>query len=497
MIRVAVDTAVIGAGFSGSLLALLLHHTGQRVVLFEKGRHPRFALGESSTPLTNLELEEIASKYDLPWLAPLAEHGSWKRSYPGLPVGLKRGFTFAHHQPGQLFEPRPDHGTELMVTASPNNEVGDTHWLRADFDQFVADHAVAEGVPYFDHVNLGEFDPGPPWRLRGEREGDAIDVTASFVVDATGFDGALVKALGIESSPETMRTRSWSVYSHFADVALWADVQRELGADLSGHPFTCDDAALHHVLGRDGWMWVLRFDNGITSAGTLFDPRLRQSDPGLTPLEEWDAALARFPSVARQFRRARPVLDWRRTGIIQRRARQVVGPNWALISSAAYSLDAMFSTGNSHAMLCVRRLARMLQRHTGRATLATELDRYATKLQREIDFLDQLVHGCYLSFGCFPLLAAWTMYYFTGAIAAEHRRRGGEATGDEEILSSHIPEFRQRVESSYLELARLAQKGRPSADEIRNFERRVARDIAPWNIAGLCDPAKLNLYPFG
>jgi FADH2 O2-dependent halogenase len=496
MIRLAVDTAVIGAGFSGCLLALMLHRAGQRVVLLEKGRHPRFALGESSTPLTNLELEEIAREYDLPWLAPLAEHGSWKRSYPGLPVGLKRGFTFACHRPDRVFEPRSDHGTELLVTASPANEVGDTHWLRADFDQFIANHAISEGVPYFDRVNLTEFDPGPPWRLRGESEGEAIDVTASFVVDASGSDGALTRALGIESSPEGLRTRSWSVYSHFADVDLWGDVQRELGADLSDHPFTCDDAALHHVLG-DGWMWVLRFDNGITSAGTLFDPRRRPSDSSLTPVEEWNAALARFPSVARQFRRAQPVLDWRRTEIIQRRARRVVGANWALVSSAAYSLDAMFSTGNAHAMLSVRRLARMLQRHVGRSTLAAELERYAAKLQREIDFLDLLVHGCYLSFGCFPLLAAWTMYYFTGAIAAEHRRRGDGAAGDEEILSSHISDFRQRVEGAYLELARLAQSGRPSADEIRAFERRVARDIAPWNVAGLCDPVRKNLYPFG
>jgi len=496
MIRLAVDTAVIGAGFSGSLLALMLHRAGQRVVLLEKGRHPRFALGESSTPLTNLELEEIAREYDLPWLAPLAKHGSWKKSYPKLPVGLKRGFTFAWHQPDHPFEPSPDHAAELLVTASPTNEVGDTHWLRADFDQFIADHAVAEGVPYLDRTNLSSFEPGPPWRLRGEREGEAIEVTASFVVDASGFDGALTKALGIESSADGMRTRSWSVYSHFAEVDLWADVQRELGADLSGHPFTCDDAALHHVMG-DGWMWVLRFDNGVTSAGTLFDPRLRLPDPSRAPLDEWNSALARFPSIARQFRRARPVLDWRRTGVIQRRARQVVGGNWALISSAAYSLDAMFSTGNAHAMLCVRRLARMLQRHAGRATLAAELERYAAKLQREIDFLDQLVHGCYLSFGCFPLLAAWTMYYFTGAIAAEHHRRGGGASGDEEILSSHIPEFHERVAKSYEELARLARSGRPSVDEVRAFERRVARDIAPWNIAGLCDPGKMNLYPFG
>ena len=37
MIRMAVDVAVIGAGFSGSLLALMLHRAGRRVVRLETG----------------------------------------------------------------------------------------------------------------------------------------------------------------------------------------------------------------------------------------------------------------------------------------------------------------------------------------------------------------------------------------------------------------------------------------------------------------------------
>ncbi len=304
---------------------------------------------------------------------------------------------------------------------------------------------------------------------------------ASFVLDASGFGGALTRALEFDCKPIQMKTRSWSVYSHFTGVARWEDIQRELGADLSGHPFTCDDAALHHIMPA-GWIWVLRFDNGVTSAGTLLDPRLEPSDPSLSPAEEWSAIISRFPSVDRQFANAEPILEWRRTGIIQRRASKVVGPNWALVSSAAYSLDAMFSTGNAHAMLSIRRLARIIERHLDRPGLANELARYERTIQREIDFLDHLVHGCYLSFKWFPLLAAWTMYYFTGAIAAEHRRRNGEPEDGEEILSSHIPSYRERVFRGYDELARINGAGGPTKEQIRDFEEQVARDIAPWNI---------------
>ena len=57
---VDVDVAIVGSGFAGSLTASCLARRGWRVALVERGRHPRFAIGESSTPLANLLLEELA-----------------------------------------------------------------------------------------------------------------------------------------------------------------------------------------------------------------------------------------------------------------------------------------------------------------------------------------------------------------------------------------------------------------------------------------------------
>jgi len=65
------DIAIIGSGFAGPLLGIIARRLGRSVVLLERGRHPRFAIGESSTPLTNLLLEELAHRYALPRLLPL------------------------------------------------------------------------------------------------------------------------------------------------------------------------------------------------------------------------------------------------------------------------------------------------------------------------------------------------------------------------------------------------------------------------------------------
>src|SRR5256885_4483130 len=92
------DLAIVGSGFGGSLMAMVARRLGLSVLLLERGTHPRFAIGESTSPLTNLLLEELATSYDLPFLLPFTSYGSWQRERPEIAVGLKRGFTFYHHQ---------------------------------------------------------------------------------------------------------------------------------------------------------------------------------------------------------------------------------------------------------------------------------------------------------------------------------------------------------------------------------------------------------------
>src|SRR4051812_34779370 len=122
------EVAIVGSGFAGSLLARILTVLGYDVVLLERGTHPRFAIGESSTPLANLSLERIASRYGLADCYHLAAHGRWVERYPEIMRGLKRGFTFyRHHQDIEL-----DSSERLLVAASPSDALSDSHWLRAD-----------------------------------------------------------------------------------------------------------------------------------------------------------------------------------------------------------------------------------------------------------------------------------------------------------------------------------------------------------------------------
>lgn len=486
MIRERADVAVLGGGFAGSLMALVLRRVGRSVVVLERGTHPRFAIGESSTPLGNLSLEALARDFDLPRLFPLSEYGRWQRAYPHLACGLKRGFTFAQHEEWRPFAPRADHGNELLVAASPTDEEGDTHWFRADFDHFLAEEAKAAGVPFYDRTGVESIERATGWLVRGRREDEALEVAADFLIDATGPGGLLCRTLGIDSRPCGVRTDAWTVYSHFEGVGLWADVLRAAGGRVEDHPYRCDDAALHHVL-QDGWIWVLRFNNGITSAGAMLDSARRRPNESLSSEGEWQAVLGRYPSIARQFASARAVQPFVRTGRIQRRARQAAGDGWALLAHAAYFLDPLFSAGNAHTLLTIERLGRIFRDHWGRPTFLEELRAYERKLLREVHVLDRLIHGCYRTFDRFDRMAAFVMNYFAAAIHCEERRRQGKAGTGAGFLFADSSWFRAAVRRHY------AMLDHATVDELR---RQVARDLAPINTVGLCDPAKRNLYPF-
>ncbi|MFM8219202.1 MAG: FAD-dependent oxidoreductase, partial [Planctomycetaceae bacterium] len=97
----ACDVLVIGSGFGGVLSALILQRRGLRVVVVDRARHPRFLIGESSTPMADLVWHDLCQAHQLDRLAPLAEYGSWQSSYPQLPCGLKRGFSYFAHPPQQ------------------------------------------------------------------------------------------------------------------------------------------------------------------------------------------------------------------------------------------------------------------------------------------------------------------------------------------------------------------------------------------------------------
>lgn len=492
MTRIDCDLAIVGSGFGGTLLAIIAQKLGYSVALLERGTHPRFAIGESSTPLADFKLARIADDFGLGWLRPFAKYGTWKATCPDLPCGLKRGFSFFRHRQGERFDAGPDNASALLVAASPDDATADTHWFRATFDANLVDRAVSAGVPYLDRLELNSIKHmRGGWELAGTRPDKAVSIRAGFLIDATGEGQAVGRALGLEPvEPSKLLARSRALYSHFTGVAHWHDVLEEGDpAATADHPFPCDAAALHQVI-DGGWMWVLRFENGITSAGFSLDPDAHTIWPDESPEAEWHRLLNTYPSLGLQFADAEPVRPFVRTGRLQRRLSRASGPDWALLPHAAGFLDAWLSPGIAQTLFAVNRLARVLAEERSGPGRDRRLEDYGRTVLRELAWVDEITGTCFRCFDRFPVMATATMLYFTAAVYCEERERHGEAGPDEGFLLADHPPYREIAGRLFREALTV-----PAADA-DSFMREAHRLLEPYNRCGLCDPGRRNMYAY-
>lgn len=483
------EIIVLGSGFAGTLTALGLNAIGKDVILLERSSHPRFAIGESSTPLASLLLQKICKEYDLPELLPLCKYGSWKKEHPDVMCGLKRGFSFFKHQKGQHFSSK-NNTNALMVAASPSDEVGDTHWLRADTDFLFLQQAIKKGVRYFDHAEIESVCDQDGWMLDVRCENQQLSFECDFLIDASGGNSRLIDYLGLDSETDKMRMQSYAVFGHFRNMKPWKESLTT--SEIASHPFDCDSSALHHVF-DDGWMWQLRFDNGITSAGLLSRSRF---EANRSPDEIWQGTLGQYPSIAVQFKEAMPVQPLIRTNRLQRRLNKAAGENWALLPHSFGFVDPLLSPGHAHSLFGVERLLRIFSQFKHQKDRTPALREYEAALKREVQFLDEMIATCYSTFPRFEIFCDYSMYYFTGAIWHEERILKGLARPNDEFLFSHDVDFRNTISKVNSDLDRIVDNNLLSPSGAKDFARRVAGDIAPWNVAGLCDPQKQNMYHY-
>ena len=492
------DVAIVGSGFSGALMARVLAVLGYEVVLVERGAHPRFAIGESTTPLANLSLERLGRRYGLADCYRLATHGRWLEHYPDIRRGLKRGFTFYRHHPGEAFADRGFDSERLLVAASPNDAVADTHWVRADVDHHFVRQAVAAGVDYRDRTQLAtaRFESDRV-HLSGSREGEPIEIEAAFVIDASGPGGFLARQLDIPSGLDRTETRSALVFSHFTGVGSVPDVAR----GLPDGPYPDDWAAVHHLI-DEGWMYSLRFDDGVTSAGFSLTPHgLASLGPAREPDRLWALLLERYPTVGAVFGEATPVMPIRFVRRVQHRLRKAAGERWVLLPHAYGFVDPLFSTGIAWGLRAIERLALMFEHHAARRAVpnADELGRYAAILALEADQIDRMVAGAYEAMAHFDLFAAHAMLYFATVSFSEVKQRivaaddvawnGFLGVGDA-VLEPLPAESLRRLR----EVTR--GRGAVGSDEgRRRYVEWASAAIVPRNVAGLADPTLHNLYP--
>ncbi|MDQ1410730.1 MAG: tetracycline 7-halogenase / O2-dependent halogenase [Acidobacteriaceae bacterium] len=486
----AYDIAVVGSGFGGSLLAMIAHQLGRSVILLEKNKHPRFAIGESSTPLSNILLESLATHYDLQRIAPLSKWGSWQQTYPQVGCGLKRGFTFYHHVLGAPYAGDPTRQRQLLVAASPHDRIADTHWYRAEVDHLFVQEAQNIGVQYLDEVTLQSVaESENEVQLQGHRNNEDFLVRAKFVVDATGPRGFLHHALALQQSPLPGFPATQALFSHFTGVGRFAD---QIAGDDSEHPpYPVDDAAVHHIF-DGGWIWVLQFNNGITSAGVAATDKLagRLRISVSEGLAAWQRLLDLIPALKNQFANSQVAQPFSYLPRVSFRSNAIAGKRWALLPSAAGFVDPLLSTGFPLTLLGVARLAEIIERDWAKPEFPARLKSYASQTDNELLAAANLIAALYGAMDKFPTFASLSMLYFAAASFSESARRLGKAHLAPSFLLHDDPHFGPAVR-------RCLQRAQNACTQLEMDEltNAISQAIEPINVAGFGNPSRRNWYP--
>lgn len=480
------DVAIIGSGFGGSLLACIARRLGRSVVLLEKGHHPRFAIGESSTPLADLLWLELTRRHQLDALVPFTKWGTWRRSHPEVACGLKRGFAFYHHRLGHPFEARADRTDQLLVAASPRDEIADTHWYRPDFDLFLVQEAIRQGVDYRDGCEVTAVEMASDGaRLEARHHGAPIEVRARFVVDASNHRGPLARSLGLVDRTLPNLPATEALYAHFRGVPRLTDLPIHAGLDQA--PFPVDDAAVHHVF-EGGWIWVLRFGNGITSAGVAAVESVARRFRFEEGRAAWGRLLEALPTVGRLFEGsevAHPLVHARGLGF---RTGPAAGRNWALLPSSAGFVDPMLSSGFTLTLLGIDRLARAMETAWADGDrFAKALEAHAEATASELVALEDFVSALYARMGDFQAFTDVARLYFCAVIYAETARRLGRSESEGGFLAKGHAELGRATR----ELCAAARAGL-AADELG---RRVDSVLKRFDLGGLGESGRRPWYP--
>ncbi|WP_158278628.1 NAD(P)/FAD-dependent oxidoreductase [Rhodohalobacter mucosus] len=488
------DFIIIGSGFGGSITAMCLVQRGFSVAIVEKDRHPRFAIGESSTPAADMILRDLAESYDLPLLKKLSRYGSWQKHVPEVVCGLKRGFSYYFHEPGQPFQSSRDHSRELLVAASTDDKNSDTNWLRSDVDQLLSGYAADLGADLFEGTQIEKLNRSKDaWQVQAQRDDEPLQMSASWILDATGSPVFAERFLGVHSSSDGFYTNSRAVYSHYTGAGRWLDYLNENSFYTDDYPYNPDHSALHQFT-EEGWMWMLRFNNELLSAGFLIADNMGSENPKKPAEAQWQRLCNRYPSLKQIFRNsniaARPgrIIQ---TGRLQRKLGRVFGNGWTALPHTAGFVDPLHSTGISFTLSGIRRLLPILEQLDNGKLSVPDLNKYEETVGKELSFMDMLVSSCYISRFRFDLFTASVMLYFAAVITWEQRYLSGNR--DHAFLCPDIPDLYEMVSDTHGELLMLGS-GPINDKKSAGLIERIRTRIEPFNRAGLMDPEKYNMY---
>jgi 2-polyprenyl-6-methoxyphenol hydroxylase-like FAD-dependent oxidoreductase len=300
------DVLVVGGGPAGSTIAALLASRGERVVLVEKDRHPRFHIGESLLPMNVPLFEQLGVSEEIERI--------------GMP---KYGVEFVSpwHNKSISFD---------FADAFDKSFPSAFQVRRSEVDHILLNNAAAKGATVIEgcRVSSVEFPEEGGVIAAGTGEhGETLGWRARFLVDATGRDTLMANHLAIKQ--RNRRHNTAAVYGHFTGA-------RRLAGKAAGNItiFWFDH----------GWFWFIPLSDETTSIGAVCRPEfLKSRNSDVTTFLH--KLIAMCPALAERLADATIIGPATATGNYSYQAERMTGRNFIMVGDAFAFIDPVFSTG--------------------------------------------------------------------------------------------------------------------------------------------------------
>lgn len=350
------DVVIIGAGPSGSVSASLLKQKGLKVCVLEKQHFPRFVIGESLLPHC-MEILEAAGLVDAVNAEPSFQ--------------FKNGAAFTWGNRYTYFD------FTDKFTAGP----GTTFQVRRGiFDKILIDESAKKGVEVrFGHEVTALDNQGETAVLQVQTEqGENYQLTARFVLDASGYGRVLPRLLDLET-PSHLPARL-AHFTHIDDNISDPDFDRNKIL-ITTHP--------EH---RNVWLWLIPFADNRCSIGVVGLPDVLAG--------ESETVLKKFALECPMLKRILANANWqnefpfRHIQGYSANVKALYGKHFALLGNAAEFLDPVFSSGVTIALHSAQLAADLVARQLGGQAVDWQQE-FATPLMVGVNAFRTYVNGWY------------------------------------------------------------------------------------------------------